>query len=45
MKVFTRLSLALLLGVPTLAAAVEQEPYVAIYDNVIQANADSAVSY
>jgi hypothetical protein len=45
MKAFTGLSLMLLLGAPALSQAAEQDPYAVIYDTVIQANANNAVTY
>jgi hypothetical protein len=45
MKIFTPLSFVFLLSLPALSSAVEQDPYEAIYDNVIQSNADNAVKF
>jgi len=45
MKIITSLSFICLLSVPVLSYAQEKDPYAAIYDNVIQKNADNAVEY
>ncbi|REG86671.1 imelysin family protein [Marinomonas pollencensis] len=45
MKALTQLSLVFCLTASGLSHAAEQDPYVAIYDKVIQANANHAVQY
>ena len=45
MKALTQLSLVFLLATPGLSNAAEQDPYVAIYDKVIQTNANNVVNY
>ncbi|TEW54842.1 hypothetical protein E2R68_06625 [Psychromonas sp. RZ22] len=44
MKIFTPLSFICLLSVPLFSYAQEKDPYASIYDNVIQHNADNAVT-